>query len=80
MNKKIGIDEVVQLIESNSCQTLGYEELCLKTSLSVRELIDLFREKNTTPMMFIRSIKNKSVIEKNMNINNDTYIKSFNKL
>jgi hypothetical protein len=80
MNKKIGIDEVVQLIESNSSQTLGYEELCLKTSLSVRELIDLFREKNTTPMMFIRSIKNKSVIEKNMNINNDTYIKSFNKL
>ena len=57
MNKKIGIDEVVQLIESNSSQALGYEELCLQTSLSVRELIDLLREKKYHSNDFIRAIK-----------------------
>jgi transcriptional regulator GlxA family with amidase domain len=78
MNKKPVIDEVIKLIESNHSQAYGYKELCFQTNLSVRQLIDLFKEKNTTPMMFIKNVKNKSLIEKS--IGKDTYLSSLKKI
>jgi len=48
MKKKPVIDEVIKLIESNHGQPYGYKELCIQTNLSVRQLVDLFKEKNTT--------------------------------
>jgi transcriptional regulator GlxA family with amidase domain len=79
MYKHISIDEVVHLIESNSSQKLGYKELCKQTNLSVRQLIDLFKVKNTTPMMFIRSVEKKSQIEKNSDVKKYIYINSIKK-
>ena len=78
MNKKPVIDEVIKLIESNHSQAYGYKELCFQTNLSVRQLIDLFKEKITTPMMFIKNVKNKSLIEKS--IGKDTYLSSLKKI
>jgi len=79
MYKHISIDEVVHLIESNSSQKLGYKELCNQTNLSVRQLIDLFKVKNTTPMMFIRSVEKKSQIEKNSDVKKYIYMNSIKK-
>jgi transcriptional regulator GlxA family with amidase domain len=78
MKKKPVIDEVIKLIESNHSRAYGYKELCFQTNLSVRQLIDLFKEKNTTPMMFIKNVKNKSLIEKS--IGKDTYLSSLKKI
>jgi len=79
MNKHISINDVVQLIETSSCQKLGYKELCNQTNLSVRQLMDLFKVKNTTPMMFIRSVEKKSKIEKNSDVNKYIYTNSIKK-
>ena len=78
MKKKQVIDEVIKLIESNHSRAYSYKELCFQTNLSVRQLIDLFKEKNTTPMMFIKNVKNKSLIEKS--IGKDTYLSSLKKI
>jgi transcriptional regulator GlxA family with amidase domain len=58
MKSQVEIEEILHAIEVNFHPSMGYKELCGLTQLSVRQLIEQFKKINTTPMMFIRSLKN----------------------
>jgi hypothetical protein len=46
------------MVKTHFSHNMGYKEMCDLTNLSVRELVELFKKSNTTPMMFLRSLKN----------------------
>jgi hypothetical protein len=58
MKAQVEIEEILHAIEVNFHPRMGYKELCGLTQLSVHQLIEQFKKINTTPMMFIRSLKN----------------------
>jgi len=58
MDKSIEIDEVRLMVKTHFSHNMGYKELCDLTNLSVRELVELIKKNNTTPMMYLRSLKN----------------------
>jgi len=58
MDKSVEIDEVRLMLKAHFSHNMGYKELCDLTNLSVKELVELFKKNNTTPMMYLRSLKN----------------------
>jgi AraC-like DNA-binding protein len=56
-NKEDKLNQICDWIKNNHQMHIGWEEMSKQFNLTHKELIDLFKIANTTPMTFVRKIK-----------------------